>query len=145
MEDKIKSFNTPIDDNNLVLLFYWVAVSTNRNSFSGVTKDALNRLQKEIGFTTEFKDIAPLLKSHKNPNHLVMVRVDKSEAYIITLLRHFRNAFCHNNVKKNADGSYTLQDYWLDKETNKQKMTMFANIDADKLQTLLTELKKLKK
>ena len=145
MEDKIKSFNTPIDDDGLVLLFYKVAVSTKGNSFSGINEKALKRFREDIGFTTKFNDLDSAVKSHETQNHLVFERLKKNDSYILTMLRHFRNAFCHNNVKKNEDGTYTLQDSWIDKDTNRRKMTMFGNIDSDKLKALLIELEKLKK
>lgn len=145
MDSKMKSFNTPIDDDNLILQFYKVVVSTTIFSFSGATEKALNQWKKDIGFTTDFRDLDRSLRAHNETNHFVLKRNDKQETYIGILLRHLRNAFCHNNIRKNADGSFSLQDYWLNKKKNKQEMTMFANIDADKLLSLLAELEHKKK
>ena len=145
MGDKTKSINAYIDDDELVLLFYKVAVSTRSSSFSGANLPKLHMLEKGIGFSVQFVNLSKRLLAHQIANHFVVGYHKKPTNHLWLFIHHLRNAFCHNNVKKNADGTYTLKDYWFDKDANRQKLTMFANIDTGKLRNLLTELEKLKK
>ncbi len=142
---KPKSFDAVITDDDLILLFYKVAVSSKSTSFQSTSKKEFENLQKKIGFSVEFIDHNKAVRNSNTADCFIIGHEGTPKFYFGEFLRHMRNAFCHNNVKLNADGTYRLQDYQLNKKTKRQQRTMSANIDANKLKTILSELQKLKK
>lgn len=154
MAEKLVLKGNPLDDDDVIYFYRKILIPYETHSkckWDDIVDREVKQFKRDKGIHSK-QDIIQFLvkkkfslarKRNKNIENLLLIsKKCKNQSNAKLLIGHIRNAFAHNNIRKEEDRYNFIDRGYFDKKTKsfKNEITMIGSIDCELLNKLINAL-----